>query len=347
MLFQGREQIIEGGRGEGMLLEVIPRARVKIIAAHVVHELLEHGRALGIGNAIEVLARGIHVRNLGLDGVRGGKLILQVGPVFALAGEVDPRLFVGGGVHGGIGAHELREGFFEPEIIPPLRGDKIAEPHVGHLVQNGICARGLLAARGLRAEDIAFRKGHQARVLHGAEVIFRHEDGIVLAPRVGKAEVLVEIVHALRGKLQDFLVQILKHGGAGKGAQLRGVIAIRRVPGAFLILIRPSGKRGEVRRKRRGGRKADRGIVPVLLALGLRLVGEDLPVLRRGHGDVERRLEVGLLKAREDAAGIGRLEVRVQIGRVIGLVVHAVQTLARARVARGATDLNRQLLPYR
>ena len=207
-------------------------------------------------------------------------------------------------------------------------------------MQDGICASGLLAVRGLRAEDIAFRKGHQARVLHRAEVIFRYEDGIVLTPRVSKAEILVEIVHALCGKLQDLLVQVLKHGGAGKGAQLRGVLAIRRGPDAFLILIRPRGKRGEVRRERRGGRKANRGIVPLLLALGLRLVGEDLPVLRRGHGDVERRLEVGLLKAREDAAGIGRLEVRVQIGRVIGLVVHAVQTLARTRVARGAADLN-------
>ena len=92
-----------------MLLEVVARPSVEIIATDIVHQLLEHRRALGIGDAVEILARGIYVRDLRLNWVRGGQLILQVGPIFAGAGKVGPGLGVLGAVHGRVRAHELRE----------------------------------------------------------------------------------------------------------------------------------------------------------------------------------------------------------------------------------------------
>ena len=199
VLLERLQEVIKGGGGEGVLLEVVARTGVEIIAADVMHQLLENRRSFGIGDAIEVLARGIHVRDLRLDGVRGGQLILQVGPVLAGAGKVCPGLGVVGAVDGRIRAHKFREGLLEPQVIPPLRSDQITEPHMGHLVQDGVCTAGVLRAGSAGAEDVVLRKRHQAGIFHRAEVVFGYKDGIVLAPRIGIAKVLVEKVHALGG----------------------------------------------------------------------------------------------------------------------------------------------------
>ena len=97
-----------------MLLEVVARPSVEIIATDIVHQLLEHRRALGIGDAVEILARGIHIWDLRLDWVRGGQLILQVGPILAGTGKASPGLGVLGAVPRRIRAHELRERLLEP-----------------------------------------------------------------------------------------------------------------------------------------------------------------------------------------------------------------------------------------
>ena len=194
------QEVIKGGGGKGMLLEVVARTGVEIIAADVVHQLLEHCRAFGIGDAVEVLARGIHVWDLRLDWVCSGQLILQIGPILAGAGKIGPGLGVVGAVDGRIRTHKFRERLLEPQVIPPLRSDQITEPHMGHLVQDGICTAGVLRARGVGAENVVLRKRHQAGIFHCAEVVFGYKDGIVLAPRIGVAKVLVEKVHALGGK---------------------------------------------------------------------------------------------------------------------------------------------------
>jgi len=36
------------------------------------------------------------------------------------------------------GSEEISEGFFEPEVIPPLHGHEIAEPHVGQFVKGDV-----------------------------------------------------------------------------------------------------------------------------------------------------------------------------------------------------------------
>ena len=167
----------------------------------------------------------------------------------------------------------------------------------------------MLRAGGAGAENVVLRKRHQAGIFHRAEVVFGYKDGIVLAPRIGIAKVLMEKVHALGSKLQDFLVQVLKHGCARKGAQLCRVAAIRGGPRALLVPVGAGGERSQVRRQRRGWRKSNGGEIALLAAFDFRLVGKDLPLFRCGHAHVEDGLEIRLLQAGEDAAGVGRLEV--------------------------------------
>ena len=309
MLLQRCEQVLEGRGTEGVLLEVVARAGVEVLAAHVVHQLLEHRSTLGISDAIEILARGIYIRDLGLNRVRGGQLILQVGPVLSLAGEVDPRLGVLGGVHRGIRAHKLREGFLEPQVIPPLRRDQVTEPHVGHLVQDGVRAPGMLRAGSGGTEEVMLRKGHQAGVLHGTQVVLWHEDGIVLAPRVGIAKVAVEKVHALCGDLQDLIIQVVGHGGAGEGAQFHAEGSIGCGPRAVLLDVRPRRKRRQIRRQQRGRRELRYVPAIRLLAANLRLVAEELPAFRTGEVYLVAGLEIRLVKAGKNAACIRWLEV--------------------------------------
>ena len=73
--------------------------------------------------------------------------------------------------------------------------------------------------------------------------------------------------------------------------------------------------------------------------LGGGRVGDDGPVLGRGHVEGEDALEVGLLEGRVDAAGVGHLELRVGVDPVVDGVDEAVQALAGAGVgAVGAYD---------
>ena len=61
-------------------------------------------------------------------------------------------------------------------------------------------------------------------------------------------------------------------------------------------------------------------------------------MLGRGHPDVERRLQVGLIEAGEHALGVGGFELRVQVGLVVHRVDEAVQTLAGVGVAAVGVD---------
>ena len=58
----------------------------------------------------------------------------------------------------------------------------------------------------------------------------------------------------------------------------------------------------------------------------------------RGDGDVERRLQVGLVETGEHPFGVGGLELRVEVDRVVDGVDEAVQTLAGVRVPANGVD---------
>ena len=93
------------------------------VEAHVGDQLFEGGGPFSVGDAVKVLACRLKVRDVGYDRVGGGQLVLLVRPCFALVGEGDPGVFEPVGFDSAESAHEIGEGFFEPEIVPPFHGD--------------------------------------------------------------------------------------------------------------------------------------------------------------------------------------------------------------------------------
>ncbi len=61
---------------------------------------------------------------------------------------------------------------------------------------------------------------------------------------------------------------------------------------------------------------------------------DDRPVVRRGDGEGEGRLEVRLLEDREDPARVGHLELGVEVDLAVDRVDEAVQPLAGVHVDR-------------
>src|SRR5690625_3409295 len=71
-----------------MLGEVAAHSREEVFAADISLQLLEHGCALGVGNAIEVLLHGFNIGGIRGNRVRGRKLILLVSPGLLHVGKV-------------------------------------------------------------------------------------------------------------------------------------------------------------------------------------------------------------------------------------------------------------------
>ena len=100
-------------------------------------------------------------------------------------------------------------------------------------------------------------------------------------------------------------------------------------------LVRAGDERGDVATRCAGSARTPRSPCRRRASSGSG-VGElrdDLPRLGSRDGELERRLEVGLLEHREHAAGVGHLELRVEVDLAVDGVDEAVQALAGVRVA--------------
>ena len=311
----------------------------ELLDADVGDELLEHRRTLGVGDAVEVLTGGLQIDDVGDDRVRRRLLVGGVGPGLATDGEVRPGLAVLGGVDRGMGSHVLGEGLLEPQVVPPLGGDEVSEPHVSHLVEDGVRPTGKLGASGRAAVDVVLGEGHEARILHGAEVVLGHEDLVVLAPRVGVAEGVVVEGQALLGDLEDLLmVHVLGQGCASENAQRDGLRAVAGVPFVLESDVRASGDGGEVGRHPRGEGEVVQDAAFLLAGVLMDLVGDDAPSLRCEDIEVDVGLEVGLLEDRVHTSGISGLEVGVEVHLAVGRVDEAVQTLAGVLIGQLGGD---------
>ncbi len=342
-LLQCAEQVAEPGVAPGVLLEVGAHALEEGVLADVGHQLLEHRGALGVGDAVEVDLDVLQVVDLGHDRVGGRQLVLPVRPGLHLVGEGGPGVGPpGAGRLGladrlGVGGERL----VQPEVVPPLHGDEVAEPHVGELVQD---RRGAGLVRGvghLGPEHVLVAQGDGARVLHRAGVELRHEQLVVLGERVGEVELLLEVVEALLGDLEDRLgVEELAQRGPAVDAQRHLLLAV-------LVAVEDpdvgaGDERGDVRGDPAGRREPPDPGVALALGLGGGRVGDHDPVGGRGHGEGERGLEVGLLEGGEDPAGVRHLELGVQVGLAVDRVDEQVQALTGVGV--GAVGDHPQLV---
>lgn len=89
----------------------------------------------------------------------------------------------------------------EPEIVPPLHGDKIAKPVMGKLMDNGV-TKGEHALIGNPVlKEIQIIKGDNTGIFHGAPLVLMGKDLIILGKGVGTAEIFLEELKGLVGHL--------------------------------------------------------------------------------------------------------------------------------------------------
>ena len=226
--------------------------------------------------------------------------------------------------------HEGRERLVEPQVVPPAHGDEVAEPHVRHLVQDGLGPPLVVGVGDLAAEDVDLGEGDRARVLHRAGRELRDEQLVVLAERVGRVEHVLEVVQALPGDLEDLVgVEVLGQRAAHVEPELH-----RRRCSSVDLGVGAGDDGGDVGAACTGG---DLELPPAGGALVGPLegapVGDDDPFLGGVDGQLEGGLEVGLVEAGVDLVGVERLELAVQVDAVVGRVDEAVQALALVAVA--------------
>ncbi len=257
-LLQRGQQVGELGVAEGVVLEVLPDAGDEGVQADPGDELLEHRRALGVGDHVEVDLDGVQVDVVGRDRVRRGQLVGAVAGLLAGVGEAGPRV----GVLGGLGlapvAGPLGERLVEPEVVPPLHGHQVAEPHVRHLVGDDRRAELEERARLARAGEVLVAQGHAAGVLHRAHVVLRHVELVVLVERVGEVELLLEELEALLGELDEHVGVHVLH------QRLAAVVAERDLAELALVhvedlVVLAGDDRGDVRRHPLGRGEAPDG----------------------------------------------------------------------------------------
>ncbi len=158
--------------------------------------MLQDGGALRVSDAVKVILCGLDVFDFRGDRVRGRELILLVCPLLAARCESGPLIAKFGGFNQAERALIISEGFLQPQVIPPLWGDQVAKPHVAHFVEDHVCAGLACCASGLVSRDHFLVESNAPGVFHCAEVVFRHEDLVVLAPRICEPVVAVIEVQA-------------------------------------------------------------------------------------------------------------------------------------------------------
>ncbi len=249
--------------------------------------------------------------------------------------EGRPRVGPGSRLALRLQARPRGERLVQPQVVPPRHGDQVAEPHVRHLVQDGLGPQLVLGGRHPRPEDVVLEERHRTGVLHRPGLVLGHEDLVVLAERVPHPERGMEIIKALPGDLEHLVrIQVASQGLPAVQAERDAVVL---GPDA---VVRPGGDMRNVRRHHRRGRE-----VPALdpwpgwLAVGVRgHVRDHLPGVRAEHRELESRLEVRLIEARVDPVRVEGLQVRVQVDALVRGVGEPVQPFSAARVGAARRD---------
>ena len=182
--FDVGQEVGEAGVRILPLLDVALDAAKEGVLRHVGNQLTQNAGSLVVGDRIEVQVDGLDVGDIGRDRVGGGQLILAARAGLVLVGEGHPPILEACRLDLGEHRHKGCEALVQPEVIPPAHRDQVAEPHVGHLVENGV--RAILAdrLRHLGAKQHRLVEGDAADVFHGAGAELRDEELIVFLERI-------------------------------------------------------------------------------------------------------------------------------------------------------------------
>ena len=213
--------------------------------------------------------------------------------------------------------------FIQPEVVPPLHGDQVAEPLVREFVRDDRGHRLAHAnrGRGFVDEQHALAEGDGAGILHGSGGEVGHADDVELAERISDPEVVVEELHLMFGGGQGERGEALLVGG---GAHADG----DAVAGAA-----PAHEVADEQRHEIGGHLLRGGEGHgVFAGLGAGRVRNRRAVRdgRVGGVDHERDVERGflgrLVEAREGSPRIGGFHLTDRVVPAVGLAqVEAAQ----------------------
>ena len=290
---------------EPVRIQVGPYPFPEAVLAQELLQHAQHGSALLVRENVEhavrvvrghhrILDRPCAVESVDVEG--GGAFQAEVRP--AVPGGTER-------VDGG-DLHEGGERLVQPDAVPPLHRDEVAEPHVGELVGDDLCHHGLLmlGRRGRVEEKQCLPEGDAAQVLHraGREVRQGHE---------------VELV----ARVRDGVVGA--EPAQGESRHLQGVhaevVLARRVQNADGDAVDVHSRRGLQGADHEGeeirGHRDRVGEAHTAAAVAGGLLGDDGGVRHRREalgnhkGHSEDRLQVGLVETGEDPAGVRRLHL--------------------------------------
>ena len=341
-LLDGVPQV--GGLGVAVLVvgHVLADAGAELVLAEVLLEHPHDGGALLVGEDVE------HPLGVGrrhhrvLDRARG---LQRVGVERGGAGqpEAHPALPRRAERVGDLELHERGERLVEPDAVPPLHRDEVAEPHVGQLVGDDVDDVLQLALRGVLriGEQERLPERDAAQVLHGAEREVGDRDQVHRVAGVGDVEVVGEVAQRELGDLEPEGGEVQLPGRAEEPQRRAGHVD------RLGDLERPDDERHQV-----GGQRHRLGephpALPVEHLVGLDGgVRHRVEVLVEVERDGEPGLEVGLVPAREGPPGIGGLELgggdhpldAVVVGE--GGAVEAAELVVEAGPGTAATPRHR------
>ena len=325
-------QVLETGVSPRVLAEVVLQPGHERLLAGVRAELLEHRLALEVGDGVEVGHRLGHVLHLAADGV-GARAHVDAVALDLAAGQEDrPAVGVLGRADGRPAGGPGGEGLVEPQVVPPTHGDQVAEPHVGHLVQEDLGHPAALVRGGGAAEEDAVPPRHAAPVLHRAAHV-GHEDLVVALLPERHAEVLTEPRQTLLGELEELLGIAVEHQLEGLAAVETEVVATALGPE---LVERAGVDHGDVRRQPR--RVSERPEPTAVGQVGDRLgrgVAGDRPRLGGTGREAVHRLEVGLVEVGPDVAGHVGLPRVPHVDELVAGVDRAFDAVTARRVRLG------------
>ena len=325
----GTGQVLEPGVAPRVVAEVGPETFDERVVAGVRAELAEHRLALLVGDRVEVRHRLGDVGHVAPDGVAGRAEVDAVALELAGREEAGPAVGEAGGADRGPAGGPRRERLVEPQVVPPLHGHQVAEPHVRHLVQEDLGDLAALVVGRGAAQQHAVAPGDAAPVLHGAAHV-GHEDLVVLLLAERRPELLAEPGEALLGE-QEQLGRVAVELGLERLAAVEPEVVAATL---LAQLVEGAGvDDGDVGRQARGvlegpeppavGEGVDRGVPRV---------AEHRPGLGSAHGEAVHGLEVGLVEVGPGAPGHVGLEAGPEVDVLVTGVDGALDAVGGAGV---------------
>ena len=171
-------------------------------------ELFDQGCTFGVGNSVEVVEGDIGVGDWSSDGMSPViSFIFLVAPGFPVS-EVHVRRFKGGdeGIIDFV-KDEMRnkvgKTLVEPEIVPPIHGDEIAEPVMRQLMHEGICKIIVVVLCRVGLKHFFLVVGDKSGIFHGPVGVISNPDLIVFFEGEGHAEEILEKRHRFLCDIED------------------------------------------------------------------------------------------------------------------------------------------------